>query len=314
MVPIRAAEKQIVKTSRADLLAAVPESSVWLANFTSRRTRDTYRRSIAGFVAAMEIRDESEWKKIKPAHAIAWREAMKQAGKSKRTIHTRMSALSSLFKHLCEKQVVSENPVRDVKRPKVATDQVASVVLTRKQALRLLEAPPKETVMGLRDRAILATFFYTGARIESVCRLKVKDFFEDGGYMVLEFSVKGGRTKRVAINQEHQAAIRRYLAASGNGCDKEAHLFGHVKHRNQNGGLKQRYVRDLLQKYARQAGLSEKITPHSARATFITEALNAGVPIEQVQDTVDHKNITTTKMYDKRRVSYRESATFRVHY
>jgi len=58
-------------------------------------------------------------------------------------------------------------------------------------------------------------------------------------------------------------------------------------------------------------GLSEKITPHSARATFITEALEAGVPIEQMQNTVDHKNIATIRMYDKRRASYRESAAFR---
>jgi len=61
-------------------------------------------------------------------------------------------------------------------------------------------------------------------------------------------------------------------------------------------------------------GLSDRITPHSARATFITEALETGVPIEQVQATVDHKTITTTKMYDKRRISHRDSATFKVSY
>lgn len=239
---------------------------------------------------------------------------MQQAGKSKRTIHTRLSALSSLFKHLCEKQVVSGNPVRDVKWPQASTDQVASVVLTRTQALRLLQSPPEDTLMGLRDRAILATFFYTGTRIESVCRLKVGDFFEDGGYMVLDFTVKGGRAKRVAINQEHIAAIRCYLSAADHGDDKDSPLFGHIKHKHHTGGLKQRYVRNLLQKYVRMVGLSDKITPHSARATFITQALEAGVPIEQVQNTVDHKNIATTRMYDKRRVSYRKSATFRVHY
>jgi len=314
MLPQKVATQLAVGKSGADLLAAVPESSVWLANFTSDRTRRTYRLAISEFVTAMEIVDENDWRTIRPAHAIAWREAMHSQGMSKRTIHTRLSALSSLFKHLCEKQVVRENPVRGVKRPKVATDQVASVVLTRKQALRLLQAPSKNTTRGLRDRAILATFLYTGVRIESVCRLKVEDFFEDGGYMVLEFDVKGGRKKRVAINQEHQAALKRYLAASGHGDRKANPLFLGKRRKDKSAHLTQRFVRMMLKKYARQVGLSEKVTPHSTRATFITEALNAGVPIEQVQDTVDHKNITTTKMYDKRRVSYRESATFRVHY
>ena len=304
---------QLLDSSSA-LATVVPESAVWLANFTSERTRRTYRNAIAEFVAVMGVCCEEDWTRIKPAHAIAWRERMRGENRSKRTIHTKLSALSSLFKHLKEKQVVVDNPVRDIRRPKVTTDQVASVVLTKAQALRLLQTPAGDTLIGLRDRAVLATFFYTGARIESVCRLRVKDFFEDGGYMVLEFAVKGGRNKRVAINQEHQAALRRYLVMAGHGDCGEAFLFGHVKRKGRGDGLKAWYVWSLVKKYARLAGLSAKVTPHSARATFITEALNAGVPIEQVQNTVDHKNIATTRMYDKRRVSYRESATFRVHY
>lgn len=96
---------------------------------------------------------------------------------------------------------------------------------------------------------------------------------------------------------------------------QESPLFLGVRSDRDNAThLTQRYLRKMVKKYACQVGLSEKVTPHSARATFITEALNAGVPIEQVQNTAGHKNITTTKMYDKRRISYRESATFRVHY
>ena len=56
------------------------------------------------------------------------------------------------------------------------------------------------------------------------------------------------------------------------------------------------------------------ITPHSARATFTTEALEKGVPIEAVQRTVGHSNISTTKMYDKRTLKHRESASFAVSF
>ena len=315
LVPKKTDPVPIEKMSKTDFLAAVPDSSVWLANFTSEQTRRTYQMAIREFISKMEITNENDWKKIRPAHAIAWRESMKGEGKSHRTIHTRLSALSSLFKHLCEQQVVRENPVRDVKRPQVETDQVASVVMTRQQAFNLLNAPGSDSLMGLRDRAILATLLYTGARIESVCRLRVGDFFEDGGYMVLEFNVKGGRKKRVPINQEHQATLKKYLMAAGHVDEQESPLFLGVRSDRDNAThLTQRYLRKMVKKYARQVDLSEKVTPHSARATFITEALNAGVPIEQVQNTVGHKNITTTKMYDKRRISYRESATFRVHY
>ncbi len=314
LIPKTETENHLANVSSLDALAGVPESSVWLANFTSECTRRTYRQAITEFVAVMDIQDESDWKKIKPAHAIAWRESMKQHEKSKRTIHTRLSALSSLFKHLCEKQIVSENPVRDIKRPKIDVDRVKSIVLTRDQVRLMLDAPRADTLPGSRDRAMLATFFFTGARIESVCALKVGDFFEDRGYMVLDLRVKGGRRKRVAISQELQAKIRVYLETSGHGDQKNLPLFLAVKRKDKKAPLTQRYVRNLFQKYARETGLSAKVVPHSARATFITEALDAGTPIEMVQDTVDHKNIATTRMYDKRKVSYRESASFRVHY
>lgn len=314
MLPKKYNDSSVSRVDLTKVLSQIPESSVWLSNFTSERTRRTYQVAITEFVTALGVQSENQWREIKPAHVIAWREMMDDAGLSDRTIHTRLSALSSLFKHLCEKQIVRDNPVRSVRRPGVNSDQVESVVMTKKQAAALLDAPPADTLMGLRDRAILATFLYTGTRIESICQLKVKDFFEDGGYMVLNFKVKGGRIKRVALNSEHIAVLRQYLQKTGLEIDTESAFFGRMKGKGHGGKLSQRHVRNIVKKYARMIGLSDKITPHSARATFITEALEAGVPIEQVQNTVDHKNITTTKMYDKRRISHRDSATFKVHY
>jgi len=313
-LPIKVDGRGVSAKGISRALNNVPESSVWLANFTSGRTRRTYRMAILEFAAAMGFQAESDWREVKPAHVIAWRKSMEGRGMRDRTIHTRVSALSSLFKHLCEKQMVRDNPVRSVRRPQVNSDQVESVVMTKKQAAALLSAPPGDTLMGMRDRAIVATFLYTGARIESICQLKVKDFFEDGGYMVLDFKVKGGRIKRVALNAEHISILKAYLAKTGPERATESAFFGRMKGKGHGEKLSQRHVRNIIKKYARMTGLSDRVTPHSARATFITEALAAGVPIEQVQATVDHKTITTTKMYDKRRISHRDSATFKVSY
>ncbi len=314
MFPVKYNSGDVSKGDFADILGDVPESSVWLANFTSRQTRRTYKMAILHFVAAMGFDSEDHWHKVKPALVIAWREMMVESGLSDRTIQTRLSALSSLFNHLCEKQIVADNPVRSVRRPQVNSDQVTSVALSRKQAVALLDAPPRDTLIGLRNRAILATFLYTGSRIESICQLRVKDFFDDSGYMVLDFKVKGGRIKRVALNPRHISILKHYLMKTGLDTATESALFGRMKGKGRGEKMTQANVRYIVKKYARIAGLSEKITPHSARATFITEALDAGVPIEQVQRTVDHKNIATTKMYDKREFKHRDSATFKVNY
>ena len=78
--------------------------------------------------------------------------------------------------------------------------------------------------------------------------------------------------------------------------------------------LTSRQVSKLFHRYARAAGLPLGVTPHSARATFITEALDRKCPIEAVQASVGHRHIATTQMYDKRKLHYRESASFAVQY
>lgn len=306
--------KQLARSSRLEALAAVPESSVWLANFESPRTRKTYFTAISDFVNFTGVASEDDWRDIKPAHAIAWREAIRKSGASDRTIHTRLSALSSLFKHLCEKQVVRDNPVRNIKRPKLNTRRVKTPAITKRQARRMLDAPDTSTLKGLRDRALLETFFRSGSRIAEICRLKVKDFFEDGGYMVLELKAKGNKEHRMAIHQELQIAIREYLEASGHGNEKEASLFLSVTRPVLRRHLNPSQANRIFNGYARQVGLPDKVTPHTARTTFATEGLKGGASIEEMQATLGHASIHTTKMYDQRRFGYSESASFRVNY
>ena len=128
----------LVTSDSADALSRVSESSVWLANFTSDRTRYTYKMTVSHFAAAMGFSSEDDWCRVKPSHVIAWRELMKESGQSDRTIQTRLSALSSLFKHLCDKQIVGSNPVQAVKRPQVNSDQVKSVALKNRLASCLM--------------------------------------------------------------------------------------------------------------------------------------------------------------------------------
>jgi site-specific recombinase XerD len=83
--------------------------------------------------------------------------------------------VSSLFDYLCECKAVAGNPVDDVKRPAANGNEGSTPALGDGQARKLLEAPPEETLKGLRDRAILATLHYHGMRREEICRLAVGD-------------------------------------------------------------------------------------------------------------------------------------------
>jgi len=130
----------------------------------------------------------------------------------------------------------------------------------------------------------------------------------------LDFVIKGGKRNRLAIHQELQLTLRAYLEASGHSGERDSPLFLAVQRSEFRKSLTSRQVSKLFHRYAQQAGLPIGVTPHSARATFITEALDRKCPIEVVQASVGHSHIATTKMYDKRKLHYRESASFAVQY
>lgn len=310
--PDRALESK--SKSKTQLLAEVPEESVWLANFISNHTKETYLYAVREFIAFHEITGIDELPHIDQAHIITWRNHLIEQGATPRTVNARISAVSSLFKHLCEKQITHRNPTIGVKRPKVDAKEVKAPVLTPEQVRKMIDIPDPTTLKGVRDRAILHILFYTGCRISEISSLKIKDFYEDGGYWVLDFMVKGGKRNKLAIHQELQIAITDYLDLSDHGYEKEAPLIMSVQRDYLRESLKRRQINYIFHKYARLANLPDGIRPHSARATFITNALENGAKIEAVQKSVGHAKINTTQMYDKRLVNHRESASFAVRW
>jgi site-specific recombinase XerD len=107
------------------------------------------------------------------AHVNAWRKDME----SRKLAPTsrKLSALSSLFDYLCERNAVLGNPVEGVKRPVSNNNEGSTPALGDAQARRLLEAPPPDTLKGVRDRAILATLLYHGIRREELSLLRLRD-------------------------------------------------------------------------------------------------------------------------------------------
>jgi len=139
------------------------------------------------------------------AHVIAWRKDLESRGLTPASIRRKLSALSSLFDYLCERNAVTGNPVDGVKRPMANSNEGSTPALGDAQARKLLEAPPADTLNGVRDRAILATLLYHGIRREELCSLKVRDMQSRQG--VMHFRIKGKRDK-IRFIPVHAMALR----------------------------------------------------------------------------------------------------------
>ncbi len=302
---------------RGNELSQIPQESVWLANFTSKNTKATYSISVREFFHFHRMVGQNDLCTSTQAHVISWRDAMIEAEMAESTINSRISALSSLFNFLCEKQIMAINPAQGIIRPKVEQDHVKAPVLTKEQARLVLDAPGLDDFKGVRDTAILSIYFYTGCRRAEVASLKLKSLLVDNGYNVIDFKVKGGKKNRVAIHPELNRILDMYLKEADHIIDGDSPLFiSTAKNRDKTElkHLSPKSFNVLFKKYILKAGLPEMITPHSARATFITQALENKCDIKDVQTTVKHSNIATTMMYDKRAKQYKDSASLAVKF
>ena len=132
------------------------------------------------------------------------------------------------------------------------------------QARKLLDAPPADTLKGVRDRAILATLLYHGIRREELCSLRVKDMQSRQG--VVHFRIKGKREKIrfVPVHPMAQRLIEEYLALAGHGAEPDGPLFRPVK--NNRTGTLDRHLdpgsvyRNIVVKYGRETGIAPRST------------------------------------------------------
>jgi integrase/recombinase XerD len=216
---------------------------------------------------------------------------------------------------------VAGNPVDGVKRPMANGNEGSTPALGDRQARKLLEAPPADTLKGVRDRAILATLLYHGIRREELCGLRVKDLHSRQG--VTHFRIKGKRAKVrfVPVNAAAQRTIEAYLAMAGHRSDLDGPLFRPVKN-NRTGRLDRpldpgSVYRNIVCKYGAETGISAEVIGlcvHSLRATAATNALTHDSDIAKVQEWLGHANISTTRLYDRRRSRPEDSPSFRVKY
>src|SRR5271156_2155487 len=174
-------------------LADVPPELEWLANITNPKTRRAYKLDVGEFSTFSGITETIQLRTVTRAHVIAWRKDMEIRSLSPASIRRKLSALSSLFDYLCERNAVAGNPVDGVKRPMANNNEGSTPALGDAQARRLLEAPPAGTLKGVRDRAILAPLLYHGIRREELCLLRLKDIQSRQG--VMHFRIKGKRDK-----------------------------------------------------------------------------------------------------------------------
>lgn len=212
----------------------------------------------------------------------------------KNTQNYHLIALRAFLKYLQKRDVKAMSPEK-IELAKQGTRQVQ--FLESEEFVRFRKGPEKDpTIVGYRDKAILELLFSTGMRVSELASLKI----ESVNLKRDEFTVigKGSKHRVVFLSDDAKRALRVYL---DHRRDTSPFLF--VRHDRARriqpsaSPLTPRSVQRIVDRYAREAGITKRVTPHTLRHTFATDLLRNGADIRSVQALLGHESITTTQVY-----------------
>jgi integrase/recombinase XerD len=216
-----------------------------------------------------------------------------------------LAAVRRFFDLLVLRHAVVLNPALSVRGERYQVIEGKTPEITVEQARTLLRSIDVGDIVGLRDRALIAVLIYTAARVGAVCRLKLRDLQHDGTQWCLRFTEKGGKSREIPVRHDLEGFLLDYLAlAEGPEWPKECPVFRSAARRTRRlteNPLSAADACRMVKRRLRQAGLPARLSPHSFRVATITDLLEQGVPLEDVQYLAGHEDPRTTRLYDRRK-------------
>ena len=211
---------------------------------------------------------------------------------SPRSLARNISALKGFYKFLLQEGVLEENPLRDLRTPRVIPR--LPEILTVGDIEQIIAQVKAEKPLGLRDRAMLEILYATGLRVSELVHLSVHDVDLEVGY--LRTKGKGSKERIVPIGRAAIRALKDYLQGSRQVSAAKAEGQTLFLGRAGRGITRQGFWK-LLRRYASAAGIRKKISPHTLRHSFATHLLEGGADLRSVQSMLGHADIATTQIY-----------------
>ncbi len=264
----------------------------------SQKTIENYNHYLARF---MEFSDDIDVAKIDNEVIRKYRlwlnrlsdAAGRPIGKVTQNYH--LIALRGFLKYLTKRDIKTlasdKVELASVKRPQVG-------FLDGDEIKRLLEAIDTSKPAGMRDRAILELLFASGLRVSELVGLDHDQINLERREFVVRG--KGGKDRPVFISPEAAEWVEKYLNARKDGYKPLFIHFSGSKSDIEDGKytrLTARSIQRLVKNYAKKAGITKEVTPHTLRHSFATDLLRNGADLRSVQSLLGHANVSTTQIY-----------------
>lgn len=266
----------------------------------NRFTRKAYFHAVKRFSNWCAER-QLDLVRVAPADVGRYLDAM-MVSTPTRKLH--LAALRRFFDELVMRHVVILNPALSVRTERHQAVEGKTPEISIQQARRLLKAIDFSHDVGRRDRAVIGILIYTAARVGAVAKLRRSDFYWSGDQFCLRFHEKNGKVREIPVRHDLSLTIVDYLEHSGiQYASPTAPLFRSTVRKSRKLTQNAMTADDMgrmMKRRLRDAGLSTRFSPHSFRVTTITDLLEQGVPLADVQYLAGHADPRTTRLYDRR--------------
>jgi integrase/recombinase XerC len=253
----------------------------------SRHTLLNYSKDLEEFSAFI---DSDDLRSVTHLKLRTWLAYLKKKNYAKSSIARKLSALRSFFKFCIREGFIDTNPAVSLSTPK--QEKKLPNFLTEDEVLKLLEAPPVNSEIGLRDRAILEILYSTGIRVGELVALNKENVDFIGG--VIKVKGKGKKERLVPVGESALKALKSYLKRR----KSQENTSARVVFLNSRGRrINQRTIRRIVEKYIKQFCSKSGVSPHTLRHSFATHMLDRGADLRSVQELLGHSNLSTTQIY-----------------
>ena len=299
------------------------EIQPFLANQLSDHTRKAYETDLKHFFGFLEGRiSPKDFESLRPEHIILFRKYLEEGRLTgtpmqKTTINRKLATVKSFLNWLKLNHLLTENPALLVKGyPQSQESNLKG--FSDEEVMKILLIPRLNTQAGAMHAAILHVLFYMGLRKAELLGLKIGDLDTKRGVPVMKVRGKGHRIRILPLTKQVKAALDHYFfVARRDKTQTEEQLFIPTKNNRTHIFQKRMHphsITYIVSHYAKKAGILKKISPHSCRATCISNALDRKATQRSVQSLAGWSTPLMIQRYDKRKEDIQNSAAFLVDY
>lgn len=258
---------------------------------TSENTKLSYQRDLKKLRLFLEERDVTSVEKIQKEDLEAYVEKMSEEAFKPTTISRNIASMKAFLGYMVEQGSVKDNVAMTLKAPKI--EKKVPEIMTMNEVVTLLEQPSKDNPKELRDKAMLELLYATGIRVSELISLKLEDLNLQMNYIICK---DRNKERMIPFGVKAKLALESYLMRARTQLlegKEDRILFVNCS------GLpmsRQGFWK-IIKYYAKKAGITSDITPHTLRHSFAAHLVENGADLRSVQEMLGHSDISTTQIY-----------------